>query len=90
MPKSLFTDEYRVLIDALAKARRVSGLTQTGLAARLGKPQSFVSKYERGERRLDVIEFLTVARALGQDPFRLLQSVDVGSEGAGIGGGKKL
>jgi hypothetical protein len=38
----------------------------------LKRPQSFVSKYERGERRLDVIEFGEVARALGIDPIRIL------------------
>lgn len=48
-------------------------MTQAELAARLGKPQSFVSKIERGERRLDVIEFCQVAEALGRDPAKLLQ-----------------
>lgn len=49
----------------LIDARRRAGLTQSALAARLARPQSFVSKYERGERRLDVIEFLEVSEALG-------------------------
>ncbi len=47
-------------------------MTQTALSNRLGRPQSFVSKYERGERRLDVVEFAEVARALGIDPLRFL------------------
>lgn len=51
------------------------GLTQVQLARRLQRPQSFVSKYERGERRLDVIEFLEVAHALGADPAALLRRV---------------
>jgi transcriptional regulator with XRE-family HTH domain len=51
----------------LAEARRAAGLTQAQLARRLSKPQSFVSKYERGERRLDVSEFIEVAEALGLD-----------------------
>jgi len=44
-------------------ARKAAGLTQQALALRLKKPQSFVAKYEGGERRLDVVEFITVARA---------------------------
>ena len=49
-------------------ARKAAGLTQTELAEQLGKPQSYVSKYERGERRLDVVEFLTLASLLHFDP----------------------
>ncbi len=61
---------FRVL---LTDARTQAGLTQRQLAARLERPQSFVSKYERGERRLDVIEFADVARALGIDPISFLR-----------------
>lgn len=56
----------------LVEARKKVGLTQLELSSRLRRPQSFVSKYERGERRLDVIEFGEVARALGVDPLRFL------------------
>lgn len=52
----------------LVAARTEAGLTQVALAERLGKPQSFVSKMERGERRLDIVELAIVARALGRDP----------------------
>jgi len=45
------------------------------LAKRLGRPQSFVAKYEGGERRLDVVEFMTVARAIGADPVALLRAL---------------
>ena len=55
------------------QARSDAGLTQAELSARLKRPQSFVSKYERGERRLDVIEFCEVAAALGIDPVRFLR-----------------
>lgn len=58
------------------EARRARGLTQTDLAAKLGRPQSFVSKYERADRRLDVIEFLEVARALDIDPFQIIADLD--------------
>lgn len=56
----------------LVEAREAAGLTQTEVARRLGKPQSFVSKYERGERRLDVTEFVELADALAIDSMRFL------------------
>jgi len=56
MPKSIYSKEYRKVVDRLKKARQESGLIQTEVAKKLGKPQSFVSKVERGERRLDVAE----------------------------------
>lgn len=73
MPSSIFTSRHQELIGFIASARKSAGITQVELAERLGKPQSFVSKVERGERRLDVIEFCQVAEALGHDPARLLQ-----------------
>lgn len=60
----------------MVEARQSAALTQTALAKKLGRPQSFVSKFERGERRLDVIEFLDVAEALGIDPHRLMRDVE--------------
>ncbi len=54
-------------------ARKGAGLTQQDLAKRLKKSQSFVARYEGGERRIDVVEFLTIARALGADPVQLLK-----------------
>ena len=56
----------------LVSARKERGLTQTVVAERLGKPPSYVAKYELGERRLDVLEFLDVATAIGFDPCELL------------------
>lgn len=50
-------------------------MTQVDLAKRLSRPQSFVSKFERGERRLDVIEFLDIAEAMGVDPYKFLAKV---------------
>lgn len=56
------------LRDLLIRAREAKRLTQTALAARLGRPQSFVSNYENGQRGIDVIEFIQIAKALGLDP----------------------
>jgi transcriptional regulator with XRE-family HTH domain len=75
MSRSVFPDAYGVLIRTLIDARQSAGLRQVDLAERLGKQQSFVSKFERGERRLDAVEFLIVARALGADGLSLLRTV---------------
>jgi len=74
--KSVFTAKYERFRKRLVTGRKSKGLTQMQVAERLGKPQSFVSKYERGERRLDVVEFLEVAKAIGTDPFKLLKELD--------------
>jgi transcriptional regulator with XRE-family HTH domain len=68
----LGSDQYQQFRELLVQARKNARLTQTELSARLERPQSFVSKYERGERRLDVVEFCDVAKALGVDPARFL------------------
>ena len=65
MTRSVFSETYRDFCRVLVVARKAKGLTQTQVAKHLARPQSFVSKYEKGERRLDVIEFLEVADALG-------------------------
>jgi transcriptional regulator with XRE-family HTH domain len=74
--QSVFTRRYDVFRQMLIAARNDHGLTQTELAEKLRKPQSFVSKYERGERRLDVVEFLEIARCIGFDPYRFLKSLE--------------
>ena len=73
--KTLRSVGHRALCALLVTARRNAGLNQTELAKRLGKPQSFIAKYEGGERRLDVIEFLAVARAIGVDPRGILRAL---------------
>jgi transcriptional regulator with XRE-family HTH domain len=60
----------------LIETRQSQKLTQAVVAQRLQKPQSFVSKYERGERRLDVVEFLEVAKALNVNPCELLEKLE--------------
>jgi transcriptional regulator with XRE-family HTH domain len=74
--KSVFTGKYGQFRLLLVKARKAAGLTQVELSAKLSRPQSYVSKYERGERRLDVVEFLEVARALGIDASKFLKKLD--------------
>ena len=66
---------YEQFQKALIAARHQSGMTQSELADRLKRPQSFVSKYESGERRLDVIEFLAVCSAIQTDPAQILKKL---------------
>ncbi|MCK1362205.1 helix-turn-helix transcriptional regulator [Bradyrhizobium sp. 199] len=73
MEKSLKSAEYARLIALLVATRHMAGIRQQALAKKLRKPQSFVAKYEGGERRLDVVEFIAIAEALGADPLKLLR-----------------
>ncbi|MEH1815523.1 MAG: helix-turn-helix transcriptional regulator [Nostoc sp.] len=75
MPKSVFSEDYNRFRQLLIEARKAAKLTQTELSAKLGLPQSYVSKYERGERRLDVIEFLQVAQVLEIDPLAFIKEL---------------
>lgn len=75
MPKSVFSNKYILLRQLLIEARKVANLTQTELSAKLSRPQSYVSKYERGERRLDLIEFLEVAVALNINPATFIEKL---------------
>jgi transcriptional regulator with XRE-family HTH domain len=68
---------YDTFQKALVDARQKTGLTQQEIAFRLGKPQSFVSKYESGERRLDVIEFLEICQALNIKPQSILKKLGI-------------
>jgi transcriptional regulator with XRE-family HTH domain len=73
MQKSLKSPEYARLIAMLVAVRHGKGIRQQRLAEKLGKPQSFIAKYEGGERRIDVVEFIEIARALGADPVKLFR-----------------
>jgi transcriptional regulator with XRE-family HTH domain len=65
MEKSTFTREYKILCRELIAARARMGLTQSDLAGRLKETQSEISKFERGERRLDVVQLRRWCRAMG-------------------------
>lgn len=71
MDRSVHTPAYKALLATLIEAREAAGLTQVELAARLGATQSFVSKCERGERRIDVVEFVEFVRAMGAEPVKV-------------------
>lgn len=67
MVKSLHSRQYTVFRELLTQAREDVGMTQVQVATKLGKPQSYVSKYESGDRRLDVTEFVQIADLLSLD-----------------------
>ncbi len=65
MAKQRKPKQYRHLLALLREVRQNAGLTQTELANKLGKPQSYVSKYEAGERSLDLMELLKLCATIG-------------------------
>jgi DNA-binding transcriptional regulator YiaG len=73
--KSVFTKRYKLFLSLLISLREEKGLSQRDLAKKLKKIHTFVSKYERGERRLDVIEFLDIAKALGANPHKIIDKL---------------
>ena len=67
--------DHKLVGRHLAEARERANITQQELASRLGKPQSFVSAYERGQRRIDILEFLRISDALRAEPRELFASI---------------
>jgi transcriptional regulator with XRE-family HTH domain len=86
--KSIHSSDQAAFCELMVRARKAAGLTQQALALRLKKPQSFVAKYEGGERRLDVVEFIVIARALGADPLKLMATFVTGGKGKPAGAKK--
>lgn len=76
MDKSLYSPEYKILLEMLRSAREASGITQIDLADRLGETQSFISKCERGERRLDIVELRDWCAAIGVSFVPFLKKFD--------------
>jgi transcriptional regulator with XRE-family HTH domain len=75
LPKPIYSERHRQFRAVLVAQRKAAGLTQTVVAQRLGKPPSYVAKYEGGDRRLDVLEFLDVAAAIGFNPCEAIRSL---------------
>ena len=76
MTKSVFTEEYQIFLQSLIQARKETNITQVQLASILQKPQSYVSKYENGERRLDVIETFEILLALKIKPHHFFERME--------------
>lgn len=78
MAGAVHTEAYGFLRGELVKLRRAAGLSQANLAEKLGKPASYVAKYELGERRLDAVELCIILKAISSEPemfFGMLLSV---------------
>jgi transcriptional regulator with XRE-family HTH domain len=75
MSKTLSSPQHPTLVQFLREVREASGVTQVELAKHLGRDQSSISLLERGQRRVDVIEFIRIAEALNIDPVELFASV---------------
>jgi len=74
-PNPVFSDEYSVVREVLIEARHKAGLSQRALAARLGKTGSHVAMIERGQRRVDLLEFCRIAESLGVSADTLMQRI---------------
>jgi len=68
-------EHHKIVGSILADARKKSGVTQVEMAQRLEKPQSFVSSYEQGQRRVDILEFLRICEAMSTDPEVLFRRI---------------
>jgi len=75
MAKTIYREEYRLVVSQLRDAREALALSQSELAVRLGHTQQWISQVESGSRRLDVIEFAELCLALGVDPTAVLAHV---------------
>ena len=76
MARTIRSKGHEALCEALIAARKTAGLTQSDLASRLKCHQSFVARVESGERRIDVIELVVLARAMQADVATLLMAAD--------------
>ena len=75
MGRTLRSPGHLALMAALKQARLDAGLTQTELADRLERPQSFVAKYENGERKVEVVEFVQIVSAIGCDGSSIIDAI---------------
>lgn len=70
-----FTARHKRLLSLLVSIREDRGLSQRALSKKLKKTPTFVSKYERGERRLDLVEFLDIVKVLEADPHEIIRRI---------------
>jgi transcriptional regulator with XRE-family HTH domain len=80
MDKAIHSAAQDALCRMLREHREQAGLRQIDVAKRIGEPQSFVSKYESGERRLDFIELDQICDAIGIDVIEFLQELKASTE----------
>ena len=76
MDKSVFTSEHKIFVETLREMREKAGVTQVELAERIGENQVFVSRFERGETRLDIVQIRTICAALGTSLAKLVRKYE--------------
>ncbi|MDD3276796.1 MAG: helix-turn-helix transcriptional regulator [Kiritimatiellales bacterium] len=75
MRKTIHSPASQIFCSLLREERQNAGLSQNMLAEKLNRPQSFVAKIEKGERRVDLVEFLTITHAMGIDPVKFIRKL---------------
>jgi transcriptional regulator with XRE-family HTH domain len=73
MRKTIHSPASQIFCSLLREERQAARLSQNMLAEKLNRPQSFVAKIEKGERRVDLVEFLTIINAIGADPIKFIR-----------------
>jgi ribosome-binding protein aMBF1 (putative translation factor) len=76
LAKTLRSKRYKALIRLLVARRQAAAMTQSDLAARLGKSQSFVARLESGQRRITVVEFMMLAKIPRFDPYKVISTLE--------------
>ncbi|WP_246673562.1 helix-turn-helix transcriptional regulator [Mesorhizobium sp. B2-4-14] len=76
MAKTLHSDRHRRLAELLTEKRKLAGLTQAAVAKALDRHQPFIANIENGDRRVDLIEFLDLAKVVGFDPFEVMRQLE--------------
>jgi transcriptional regulator with XRE-family HTH domain len=75
MGRWVSSPSYQAAVKVVVASRKAAGLTQRDLAAKMGRPYSVIANIERGERQIDVVEFIAIARALGVNELDLMRRV---------------
>lgn len=83
MAKTLHSDRHKKLAELIAEKRKQAGLTQIAVANALGRHQPFIANIENGERRVDLVELISLSEAIGFDLHEFIREIEgVGSEKA--------
>lgn len=75
MKKSIYLNNYKYLLEQLVIARKAKSITQNDIADKLEYPQCVISRIENGQRRIDIVEFIEIANAIGCNPITLLEEL---------------